>query len=396
MENEGLTSPLLLKYLKKYEKDPSSRVFAPLAESYRKLGLVDKAVVILQDGLRSNPRYILGYLCLALCYDDLGKIDIAYSTLLPWIEDSRDNIRLQKLFAKLCLDLGHYQQALETFKILLFLNPKDKDVAERVKDLEDNNENYVLLKNDNYTSDVEVNVNINDISSDLDEFDGWEQVSFLDVDKSNTGDLKKNEVSLDDDYFSDDVEYDGFVQTSLHDLNDNSDSQNPTSDDLYPSAVDSVEELENISARESTELQDELNSSEIDEVNKKSIEFAEDNIAEVEFEKAEKDDAPVITHTLVDLYCAQGYSEKAIEILEQILELNPGDQRTIDKLTSIKNSLYPMGPKNSEELGRKKLLDIIDIKVHGISEESYDKIKNQMNDFLYLIKERSVEKLSSS
>ena len=42
------SSPLLLKYLKTLEEDPASRVFAPLGETYRRLGQVEKAVEVLK------------------------------------------------------------------------------------------------------------------------------------------------------------------------------------------------------------------------------------------------------------------------------------------------------------------------------------------------------------
>ena len=38
-------------------------------------------------------------------------------------------------------------------------------------------------------------------------------------------------------------------------------------------------------------------------------------------EQSHEDEAPIITHTLVDLYCKQGHIDKAKEILENILEL---------------------------------------------------------------------------
>ena len=50
-----LLSPLFLKYQADYEKNPRSRVFAPLAETYRKLGMTDKAMEILSQGIRFHP-----------------------------------------------------------------------------------------------------------------------------------------------------------------------------------------------------------------------------------------------------------------------------------------------------------------------------------------------------
>jgi tetratricopeptide (TPR) repeat protein len=131
-----LLSPLFLKYQSEYEKNPRSRVFAPLAETYRKLGMTDKAMEILAQGIRFHPTYVMGYLGLAFCYFDIKQYNLSYSTLRPLVESNRDNIRLQKLFADICLQLNHKEEALETYKYLLFINPRDKEIAAQVTMLE--------------------------------------------------------------------------------------------------------------------------------------------------------------------------------------------------------------------------------------------------------------------
>ncbi|MFZ8934127.1 MAG: CDC27 family protein, partial [Bacteriovoracaceae bacterium] len=138
MQKQTSSSPILVKYLKAYEQDPHSRVFAPLAETYRKMGMNDKAMKILRDGIKSNPDYALGYLGLSFCYFDQGQFQLAYNTLRPFVNSNRDNLRLQKLFAQVCYRIGHLEEALETYKYILFINPRDDEAKERVSELEDN------------------------------------------------------------------------------------------------------------------------------------------------------------------------------------------------------------------------------------------------------------------
>ena len=137
MQKQNSYSPLLLKYLKAYETNPRSRVFAPLAETYRKMGMGEKAMAILKEGIKNNPGYTLGYLGLSFCYFDQEQYSLAYTTLRPLVGESRDNLRLQKLFGNVCLQINHLEEALETFKYLLFINPRDVEVAKHVKILED-------------------------------------------------------------------------------------------------------------------------------------------------------------------------------------------------------------------------------------------------------------------
>jgi tetratricopeptide (TPR) repeat protein len=130
-------SALLAKYFAMYKKNPKSKVFAPLAESFRKLGMLDEALKVLREGIRYHPNYALGYIVLAHCYFDQQKFDLTYNTLRPIIGQNADNISLQKIFAQACVELGHLEEALDTYKYLLFLNPRDRFFAQQVKKLED-------------------------------------------------------------------------------------------------------------------------------------------------------------------------------------------------------------------------------------------------------------------
>ncbi|MCK6595432.1 MAG: hypothetical protein L6Q33_09555, partial [Bacteriovoracaceae bacterium] len=68
---------------------------------------------------------------------------------------------------------------------------------------------------------------------------------------------------------------------------------------------------------------------------------------------ANKRAAPIITHTLVDLYIGQGHIEKALELLEKILLLNPNDIKTHDKIIEINQLLQDtIDSEKSNQLSR--------------------------------------------
>ena len=129
-------SPLISKYEDQLEKDPRSRVFAPLAEAYRKVGLIENAFKVLKKGIRYNPEYLLGYLSLAQCYLDKGECALSYNTIRPLVPLHRDNIKLQTLFAICAEKTDNSDEALDTYKYLLFLQPKNEKVAFHVTRLE--------------------------------------------------------------------------------------------------------------------------------------------------------------------------------------------------------------------------------------------------------------------
>ncbi len=185
---EGQFSPLISKYEEQLERDPRSRVFAPLAEAYRKVGLIENAFKVLQKGIRYNPDYLLGYLTLSQCYLDKGEYSLSYNTLRPLAPLHRDNIKLQTLFAISAEKTGNKEEALDTYKYLLFLQPKDEKISFHVSRLEKEvGESSIFEKP---REDVSFDVEALKPSPELDRtLDDWVQ-----VDLNN----EQDDVDLDD------------------------------------------------------------------------------------------------------------------------------------------------------------------------------------------------------
>ena len=49
----------------RYRDNPKGRNFAPLADAYRKAGLIDNAVELCQNGLKLHPDYVSAYIVYA-------------------------------------------------------------------------------------------------------------------------------------------------------------------------------------------------------------------------------------------------------------------------------------------------------------------------------------------
>lgn len=128
--------PLLLKYLKMWQDEPKSKIFAPLAESYRKIGLVDEAIEICKEGLQANPDFTGGKVALARAYFDKKMHAQVREILMGEIDKIPDNLIAQKLLADSCLVLGYVKEALESYKMLLYFNPSDRDSYAIIQELE--------------------------------------------------------------------------------------------------------------------------------------------------------------------------------------------------------------------------------------------------------------------
>ena len=140
METLKFHNPTIEKYEILLAQNARSKVFAPLSELYRQLGLYDKAFRILKDGTRIHPSYLPGYLSLSRCYYDLEKYDSAYSAIRPFIDGYGDNLALLKLLARIYIKLHMPDEALDTYRRLLFLSPNDGEAVESIARLGSQNQ----------------------------------------------------------------------------------------------------------------------------------------------------------------------------------------------------------------------------------------------------------------
>ena len=128
--------PYLEKFLKEYQENPRSRVFAPLAESYRKSGLVDEALEICREGLEYHPNFISGMVAIARCYIDKELYTAAIKELEKVVSEVPDNYLAQKLLAQSYSLTGDKNNSLKAYKAVLFLNPKDEETAKIIREME--------------------------------------------------------------------------------------------------------------------------------------------------------------------------------------------------------------------------------------------------------------------
>ncbi len=279
---------LLSKYLNQYQKNPTSRVFAPLAEAYRKAGMVNDAIKVLKDGLKYNKDYELGYVILAHCYFDHEEYQKGYNVLRPYVKKSPDNIKLQRVFGDICYKLLKYDEALNSYKYILFINAQDDEIQNKVLELENNlylKDKYQVEEKESKESKLENWSNL-----EVNQDDSIESENELEVDSWNMQKLT-DEVVLEDQDSED-------VANNFQEIN-------------------SVEKLD-----------------------------------------VEDDDEPMLTHTMVDIYTAQQHYDKALELIEKILESNPNDEKLINKKRKINRVLYGHSIDNNEL--EKKLLDFRD------------------------------------
>lgn len=118
------------------EKDPRSQVFAPLAEAYRKMGLLEEAFRICVRGVQFHPNFAGGRLALAKVLTDRKNPEGAVKELEKAIELSPENIMAHQLIAELHLNMKNAKEALRAYKMVLFLAPNNERAQRAVRKLE--------------------------------------------------------------------------------------------------------------------------------------------------------------------------------------------------------------------------------------------------------------------
>lgn len=125
--------------IKKFEdmlaKDPKSFCFAPLADTYRKLGLLDEAISVAKKGLESHPTYVGGLLALGRAYFEKGMKDESRAVLERVVASTPDNILAQKLLGQLYIACGNTSAAEKALQIAVSANPGDTESAQLLASL---------------------------------------------------------------------------------------------------------------------------------------------------------------------------------------------------------------------------------------------------------------------
>ncbi|MBS1982596.1 MAG: tetratricopeptide repeat protein [Bdellovibrionales bacterium] len=111
------------RYLKIFQENPDSRVFAPLADMYRRLGRLKEAEDICREGLMRHPYYAGGKVALAHILLEAGRYDEAQREAESVVTYYPDNLLARKILIRTLGALGHLDIAKREFEALKHLAP---------------------------------------------------------------------------------------------------------------------------------------------------------------------------------------------------------------------------------------------------------------------------------
>jgi tetratricopeptide (TPR) repeat protein len=126
----------IVKLTERIAKDPKSKLFVPLAEEYKKAGDVEMAIHVLTEGLKNNPGYVTARSILGRLLFEKGDLDGSYKELEEVVKAIPDNLLSQKKLGDICILQNKPDEALRHYRSVLSLNPRDNEIASMITDIE--------------------------------------------------------------------------------------------------------------------------------------------------------------------------------------------------------------------------------------------------------------------
>jgi tetratricopeptide (TPR) repeat protein len=114
----------LERYLRIYQENPDSRVFAPLADMYRRLARYREAEQICREGLQRHPYYAGGKVALAYILLDTNRLAEAYQEIESVVTYYPDNLMARKILIRVLMGMGQVEKAQREHAALLHIAPQ--------------------------------------------------------------------------------------------------------------------------------------------------------------------------------------------------------------------------------------------------------------------------------
>jgi hypothetical protein len=121
---------------RRLDRDPGSRLFAQLAEEYRKAGNHADAIRVAREGLAKHPSYPSARLTLGRALLDSGDPAGARAELETALKEAPDNILASRFLGQALEALGELAPALEQLQKTLKMAPGDRQLESQIVSLQ--------------------------------------------------------------------------------------------------------------------------------------------------------------------------------------------------------------------------------------------------------------------
>ena len=129
-------SASLSKLEKICAKNPTSILFARLAEGYLQKGQVKRAFEICRQGLRYRPSYVAGHLVMGKCHLVSERFEEARAEFQKVLQLDPDHVATFWYLGQIDLKMGWDDLALQNFECAFVLDPFNQELADQIKSLQ--------------------------------------------------------------------------------------------------------------------------------------------------------------------------------------------------------------------------------------------------------------------
>ena len=121
--------------LERYKNSPDSRLFAPVADMYRKRGEVGKAIETCNQGLEVYPDYVSARVILGKCFYDKGASERAKTEFEKVLDLDSENMVALKFLGDISLAENKTGRAADYYQRLLEIDPTNERIRNIYEEL---------------------------------------------------------------------------------------------------------------------------------------------------------------------------------------------------------------------------------------------------------------------
>jgi tetratricopeptide (TPR) repeat protein len=134
MADSKLIPPEIDKLTQQLVLDPTSKVFAQLADAYRKIGMVDEGIDTCKRGVEHNPEFANGHLVLGRCYLAKKMHALAVEEFQVVVRIDPQNLAGYKMLATSYEEQGLKDEAIRYYQRILDLEP-EPEIEHKIEQL---------------------------------------------------------------------------------------------------------------------------------------------------------------------------------------------------------------------------------------------------------------------
>ncbi len=360
----------LVQYLEEQlQQNPTTILFARLADIYLDMKKVDEAIEICEEGIKKHPYYVTGHMVLGKCYLEKKQHDQAEKEFKRVLFFDPKYLSAHKFFGDLMQEIGWEHTCETSYKKILQIDPLDEVARSRIAEFKNGDkiesedmeslESFVSHSTESESEFEDNSTEPMPLSSGEEELLYQEEEQKIDQPENEFDiptvdiDEKKAEEfsSILDDIFEDEVVKD--------------EPPSPTnSDDVYSYEEDLVSEIQkdpqsyfkdSKSFEEDIQKSQSAFKSEFDQIEKLDFDQHSKKVAdqlkpdsdikeirENSYQPGtmkKRDGEKIVTPTLGEIYAAQGQYAKAISVFELLLKKHPDNEVFFQKIEILKRKL---------------------------------------------------------